>query len=119
MLYEMLPSFTAPGRDFSHCPSAAPAPTPTPALPDKVRRPYRALLQRAPQALQVGLRAPDFSDEALVCHVEAAHVQNVVNGFHFLHLDDTGVDRFGGFTQHLPQIVLRFVKHLGKDRGGL
>lgn len=52
--------------------------------------------------MQIGLRTPDFGDEALVGHVEAAHVQHVVNGFHLLHLDDVAVDGFGGFTQHLP-----------------
>lgn len=52
--------------------------------------------------MQVSLGTPDLGDEALVGHVEAAHVQHVVNGLHLLHLDDVAVDGFGGFTQHLP-----------------
>lgn len=42
--------------------------------------------------MQIGLGTPDLGDEALVGHVEAAHVQHVVNGFHLLHLDDAAVD---------------------------
>lgn len=64
--------------------------------------PHRALLQRPSQLVQISLRTPDLGDEALVGHVEAAHVQHVVNGFHLLHLDHAAVDRLGGFTQHLP-----------------
>lgn len=64
--------------------------------------PHRALLQCPSQLVQISLRTPDLGDEALVGHVEAAHVQHVVNGFHLLHLDHTAVDRLGGFTQHLP-----------------
>ena len=54
--------------------------------------PHRALLQRPSQLMQISLRTPDLSDEALVGHVEAAHVQHVVNGFHLLHLDHAAVD---------------------------
>lgn len=62
----------------------------------------RAVLECPAQVVQVGLGTPDLSDEALVGHVEAAHVQHVVNGLHLLHLDDVAVDGLGGFTQHLP-----------------
>lgn len=103
-----LPGFVG----FPHPLSAAPCPARAEG------QPYRPLLQRVAQALQVGLGAPDLGDEALVGHVEAAHVQHVVDGFHFLHLDGAGVDGLGGFTQHLPQVVLCFVKHLGKDKRG-
>lgn len=63
---------------------------------------YRTFLQRLAQAWQVCFGAPDLGDEALVGHVEAAHVEHVVNGFHFLHLDGPAVDGLRSFAQHLP-----------------
>lgn len=90
--------------------------SPEPALAGTLGplRPYRAVLERTPQARQVGLGAPDLGDEALVGDVEAAQVQHVVNGLHLLHLDGARVDRLGGLAQHLPQIVLGLVQHLAR-----
>lgn len=93
---------TARGHSHFLPPASPEQPQSSRLVPTGPRPPYRPLLERPAQVVQVGLGTPDFSDEALVGHVEAAHVQHVVNGFHLLHLDDVAVDGFGGFTQYLP-----------------
>lgn len=48
---------------------------------------HRAFLQRPTQGRQVIYGAPHLCDQALVGNVEAAQVEDVVDGLHLLHLD--------------------------------
>lgn len=73
---------------------------------------HRAFLQRPPQGRQVVHGAPHLRYQALVGDIEAAQVEDVVNGFHLLHLDHPRVHGLRGLVQHLPQVVLSAVKDL-------
>lgn len=76
----------------------------------------RTLFQRPPQVCQVADGTPDLGDETLVGDVEAAQVQDVIDGLHLLHLHHPGVGRLRSLLQNLPQVILSAVKHL--QRGG-
>ena len=74
--------------------------------------PHRSFFQGPPQRRNVIDRTPHLGDQTLVSNVETTQVQDVVDGFHLLDLDDPRVDGFWGFNQDLFQVVLCPVKYL-------
>lgn len=56
--------------------------------------------------------APDLGDEALLGDVEAALVEDEVDGLHLLHLHPPGGQRQHHLVQHLRQVLLRLLQHL-------
>lgn len=55
---------------------------------------HRSFFQGPPQGGNVIDRTPHFSNQTLVSDVKTTQVQNIVDSFHLLDLDDPGVDRF-------------------------
>lgn len=91
------------GRDSS-CPCPAPPAT------------HHALLQCLLDAPGVCHREPDLSDDALLGDIDVAHVQDVINGLHLLHLDHPGVPVGSRFLQEALTVRLCLCYNLGKTQ---
>lgn len=88
------------------------SPFPFPAPPAT----HHALLQRLLDAPGVGHREPDLSDDALLGDIDVAHVQDVIDGLHLLHLDHPGVPVGSRFLQEALTVRLGLCYNLGKKQ---
>lgn len=68
---------------------------------------YRSLAQGLLHSREIADWAPDFANEALVCDVEAALVEDEVDGLHLLYPHSPGWQHHEHLLQHLGQILLR------------
>lgn len=76
------------------------------------RATYRSLAQGVLHLGEVPHGAPDLGDEALLGDIEAALVEDEVDGLHLLHLHPPGGQRQHHLVQHLRQVLLRLLQHL-------
>lgn len=75
---------------------------------------HHALLQRLFDASSICHWEPDLSDDALLGDINIAHVQDVVNGLHLLHLGDPGVPVGSCFLQQALAVRFCLCDDLGK-----
>lgn len=68
--------------------------------------------------IEVSHRTPHFSNQALLCHVDVAQVQGVVNGLHLPHFDEPDTDVFSSCLQNPLAMVLGLVQHLAEKQEG-
>lgn len=72
----------------------------------------RSTAQSYLDLLEVVDRAPAFTDEAFLRHVEVEHVESVVDRFDLPHLDEPDLDVLGGSHQDAVTMVLRLTQNL-------
>lgn len=66
--------------------------------------------------IKVSNRAPDFSNQALLRHVDVAQVQGMVDSLHLADLDEPHTDIFSGCLQNPLAMILGLVQHLSQGR---
>lgn len=66
--------------------------------------------------IEVSHRTPHFSNQALLCHVDVAQVQGVVNRLHLPHFDEPDTDVFSSCLQNPLAMILRLVQHLSEKQ---
>lgn len=66
--------------------------------------------------IEVSNRTPHFSNQALLCHVDVAQVQGVVNRLHLPHFDEPHTDVFGSCLQNPLAMILSLVQHLSEKQ---
>lgn len=79
---------------------------------------HRALAQGVLHLGEVPHGAPDLGDEALLGDVQAALVEDEVDGLHLLHLHPPRGQRLHHLVQHLRQVLLRLLQHLRVPKKG-
>ena len=63
-------------------------------------------------AVEIGDRAPAFSDETLLCDVQVEHVEGMVDGLDLAHLDVPHLDVLGRGHEDPVSVVLGLAKDL-------
>ncbi|KAL0618254.1 putative uncharacterized protein CCDC28A-AS1 [Plecturocebus cupreus] len=74
---------------------------------------HHALLQRPLDTCGICHREPDLGDDTLLGDVDVAHVEDMVDGLHLLHLDEPGVPVGSRFLQQALAMESRFVAQAG------
>lgn len=67
--------------------------------------------------IEVRDRTPDFSNQALLGHVNVTQVQGMVDSLHLPHFDEPDADIFSSCLQDSLAMVLRLVQHLAWKSG--
>ena len=62
--------------------------------------------------IEVSNRTPDFSNQALLCHIDIAQIQGMVDSLHLAYFDEPDTDIFSGCLQHPLAMILCLVQHL-------
>lgn len=66
--------------------------------------------------IEVSNRTPHFSNQALLCHIDVAQVQGVVNRLHLPHFDEPHTDVFSSCLQNPLAMILSLVQHLSEKQ---
>lgn len=81
---------------------------------------HRPPTQSKLDGVQIRDRTPHLCDQTLLCHVNVAEVERVVDGLHFSHFDEPHPDGLGCSLQDPLPVVLSLVQYLWgqTSRGG-
>lgn len=64
--------------------------------------------------IEVSHGTPDFSNQALLCHIDIAQIQGMVDGLHLAYFDEPHTDIFSGRLQNPLAMILCLVQHLSQ-----
>lgn len=78
---------------------------------------YSATSEGKLDGVKVSNRAPHFSNETFLGHINVAEVQGVVDGFHFADLYKPDTDVLRSCLQDPLPMILCLVQHLPEEMG--